>query len=152
MMTEDDWNVILGRVEAGRCTPFLGAAANYGILPLGSQIAQERALEFGFPLDSSGDLATVAQFSAVKHNDPVFPKDKILERFAKEKDPHFSKRDERLDCLRALAELPLPVYWETPVAQNARIAHECFAAFRRSSSARRRFPDHLLGIGPIDGG
>jgi hypothetical protein len=113
IMTEDDWNVILGRIEAGKCTPFLGAGVNYGILPLGSQIAQEWALEFGFPLNSSGDLATVAQFLAVKHNDPVFPKDKILERFAKEKAADFSKRDERLDCLRALAELPLPVYLTT---------------------------------------
>jgi SIR2-like domain len=112
-MTEDDWKVLLGRIKEGKCTPFLGAGVNYGILPLGGQIAHEWASEDKFPLRSSDDLPAVAQFIAVKYSDAMYPKDKILARLSGEKKPDFSQPDPRLDCLRALAELPLPVYLTT---------------------------------------
>jgi len=112
-MNEEDWKVLLGRIKDGKCTPFLGAGVNYKILPLGGQIAREWAEAEQFPLRSSDDLASVAQFIAVKYDDKVVPKDRILERLAQEARPDFSQADERLDCLRALAELPLPVYLTT---------------------------------------
>ena len=112
-MTDEDWNVLLDRIGEGKCTPFLGAGVNYGILPLGGQIARGWAEKEGFPLRCSEDLASVAQFLAVKYNDPVFPKDRILRQLASEKKPDFSRPDERLDCLCALADLPLPVYLTT---------------------------------------
>jgi hypothetical protein len=112
-MTEDDWKVLLGRIRDGKCTPFLGAGVSYGILPLGGQIAREWASEDGFPLRSSDDLPAVAQFIAVKYGDPMYPKDRILARLKGEKTVDFSQPDPRLECLRALAELPLPVYLTT---------------------------------------
>lgn len=112
-MTEEDWKVLLGRIKDGKCTPFLGAGVNYGILPLGGQIAREWAAQDGFPLRSSDDLPAVAQFIAVKYGDPMYPKDRILARLSREKKPDYSQPDPRLDCLRALAELPLPVYLTT---------------------------------------
>lgn len=112
-MTEEDWRVLLGRIRDGKCTPFLGAGVNYGILPLGGQIAREWAKEEGFPLSTSDDLERVAQFIAVKYNDKVIPKGKILERLRQAPRPDFSQPDPRLDCLRSLAELPLPVYLTT---------------------------------------
>ena len=111
-MTEDDWKVLLTRIKDGKCTPFLGAGVNYGILPLGGQIAREWAGDEEFPLRSQDDLPSVAQFIAVKY-DPMMPKGKILERLKRELKPDFSQPDERLNCLRALAELPLPVYLTT---------------------------------------
>jgi hypothetical protein len=111
-MTEDNWKVLLTRIKEGKCTPFLGAGVNYGILPLGGQIAREWASDEQFPLRTQDDLASVAQFIAVKY-DAMTPKGKILDRLKKEARPDFSKPDERLDCLRALAELPLPVYLTT---------------------------------------
>jgi len=112
-MNEDDWKVILGRIKEGKCTPFLGAGVNFGILPLGAQIAHEWASEENFPLRSCDDLASVSQFIAVKYKDSIIPKDKILARFRSERKPDFSQSDDRLECLRALADLPLPVYLTT---------------------------------------
>jgi len=109
-MTEQDWTVLLGRIRSGKCTPFLGAGVNYGILPLGGEIAGDWAKEEHFPLRGSDDLASVAQFIAVKYNDNVEPKGRILRRLQQAARPDFSQLDPRLDCLQALAELPLPVY------------------------------------------
>jgi hypothetical protein len=111
-MDEGDWKVLLDRVKQGQCTPFLGAGVNYGILPLGGEIAHDWAAEHGFPLRSSDDLSSVAQFVAVKY-DAMYPKDRILDRLRAAKRPDFKKPDERLECLGALAELPLPVYLTT---------------------------------------
>lgn len=112
-MNEEDWKVLLARIKEGKCTPFLGAGVNYGVLPLGGEIAREWATQDAFPLRSSEDLAGVAQFIAVKYGDPMYPKDRILARLKGEKKPDFSQADNRLECLRALAELPLPVYLTT---------------------------------------
>jgi hypothetical protein len=37
---DENWKILLGRIKAGKCTPFLGAGASYGTFPLGSDIAQ----------------------------------------------------------------------------------------------------------------
>lgn len=112
-MTEQDWRLLLERIQDGRCTPFLGAGVNFGILPMGGQIAREWAREEGFPLSTSDDLERVAQFIAVKYDDNVAPKGRILRLLRQAPRPDFSQPDPRLDCLRALAELPLPVYLTT---------------------------------------
>jgi hypothetical protein len=112
-MNEKDWQVLLGRIKEGKCTPFLGAGVNFGVLPLGGGIAREWATQDAFPLRSSDDLASVAQFIAVKYGDPMYPKDRMRARLKGEKRPDFSQPDDRLECLRALAELPLPIYLTT---------------------------------------
>lgn len=112
-MTEEDWKVLLPRIREGKCTPFLGAGVNYGILPMGGDIARAWAAEEQFPLRFDEDLASVAQFMAVKYDDPMTPKDRILERLRNVPRPDFASSDERLECLRALAELPLPIYLTT---------------------------------------
>ena len=113
-MTEQDWKILLFRIKEGKCTPFLGAGVNYGILPLGGQIAREWAEEERFPLRSSDDLASVAQFIAVKYGDAMWPKNRVLDRLRRPpNEPDFAMPDERLECLRALAELPLPIYLTT---------------------------------------
>lgn len=111
-LTEEDWETLLSKIKDGQCTPFLGAGVNYGILPMGSQIAREWAIEESFPLKSDDDLASVAQFIAVKH-DPMFTKKKLLGRLDREPRPDFSNPDSRLDCLLTLASLPLPIYLTT---------------------------------------
>jgi len=113
MLSEDDWKILLGRIKEGKCTPFLGAGVNYEILPLGGQIAKQWSSEDGFPLRSSDDLAAVTQFIAVKYGDSMYPKDRLLALLSGQKKPDFSQPDQRLDCIRALAELPLPVYMTT---------------------------------------
>jgi hypothetical protein len=108
-LDENDWGLLLRRIKDGKCTPFLGAGACYGTLPLGSDVAQDWASDKGYPLEDSYDLARVAQFLAVTE-DPMSPKEKIRERFKEIPPPNFSAPDEPHGVL---ADLPLPVYMTT---------------------------------------
>lgn len=108
-LKERDWDLLLRRIKAGKCTPFLGAGACFGALPLGSDIAQKWAQEHEYPLEDCSDLARVAQFLAVEY-DPMFPKEEILRRFENCKPPDFTAPDEP-HCV--LADLPLPIYMTT---------------------------------------
>ena len=107
-----DWERLLPRIREGKCTPFLGAGACDGSLPLAKDIAQEWAQEYVYPLAADrDDLARVAQFLAVTR-DPMFPKEQLLRRFQREdcRSPDFSEPDEPH---AVLADLPLPVYLTT---------------------------------------
>ena len=109
-LDERDWHLLVRRIKAGKCTPFLGAGACFGTLPLGSEIAQQWAVRYGYPLEDCTDLARVAQFLSVRY-DPMFPKEEILDRFFKGvAPPDFTQPDEPHGVL---AELPLPVYMTT---------------------------------------
>jgi hypothetical protein len=109
-LEDRDWRLLLRRIKAGKCTPFLGAGACFGALPLGGEIAQEWAEDHHYPLEDCSDLARVAQFLAV-HYDPMFPKEEILNRFFQNvAPPDFTAPDEPHGLL---ADLPLPVYMTT---------------------------------------
>ena len=109
-LEERDWKLLLRRIKDGKCTPFLGAGACFGALPLGGQIAREWAQEHQYPLEDCHDLARVAQFLAVEY-DSMFPKEEILGQWFKEvAPPDFTVSDEPHGVL---ADLPLPVYMTT---------------------------------------
>jgi len=98
------------RIRAGKCTPFLGAGADYGVLPLGSEIAQDWAKKFGYPLEDAGNLARVATYLAVEH-DAMYPKEMLLENwFRNPKLPDYTNPEEPH---ATLASLPLPMYMTT---------------------------------------
>ena len=109
-MEERDWEVLLERIAAGRCTPFLGAGAAYGTLPLGTEVASRWAERFRYPLDDSDDLAHVAQYVGIEHGDPMRPKELISRELEGIAPPDFTCPNEPHDVL---AELPLPVYLTT---------------------------------------
>jgi hypothetical protein len=115
---DEDWDTLLSRIREGRCTPFLGAGVNHGILPLGSELARELAEQFNYPFDDCQDLVRVTQFMAIKR-DAVFPKEKVrdllkghLEQWEKTVTlaDFFDTPDQPLGVL---ADLPLPVYMTT---------------------------------------
>jgi hypothetical protein len=108
-MTDENWKFLLGRIKAGRCTPFLGAGASSGAFPLGSEIAKAWAEEYKYPLADSYDLARVAQFVAVTQ-DRMTPKDRIQDQFKAISLPDFATPDEPH---RVLADLPFPIYMTT---------------------------------------
>ena len=108
-LTSDEWAGLLRRIKKGRCTPFIGAGACYGVLPLGAEVANKWAAKKKFPLSNANDLARVAQYVAVKSGGSDIPKDMMLEElencepdFSNEYEPH-----------RVLAELPIPIYLTT---------------------------------------
>jgi hypothetical protein len=109
-LRETDWKLLLERIDRRECTPFLGAGACYGTLPLGSAIAQDWARSEAFPFDDQhSDLAKVAQFLSVTY-DAVHPKDRIIRQFRGVTAPDF---DEPCEPHRVLSELPLPIYITT---------------------------------------
>ena len=110
-LEEADWDTLLRRIKRRKCTPFLGAGACCAVLPLGSDIAQEWAQKYCYPLKDPGDLVKVAQFLAVERGDPMFPKEEILDQFfTGVAPPDFTDPDEPHGVL---ADLPLPIYMTT---------------------------------------
>jgi hypothetical protein len=106
---KSDWRTIANRIAKGNCTPFLGAGACAGALPLGGEIARKWAVEYGYPMSDTHDLARVAQFVAVKKRDALFPKDEMQSELEK----HCRESADVPEIHRFLAELPLPVYVTT---------------------------------------
>jgi hypothetical protein len=110
-LRDKDWDTLLKRIEAGNCTPFLGAGACAGVLPLAGEIAEKWAEENDYPLTDCRDLARVAQFLAVDRGDPVYPKEEIAKLFKKKGAvPDFNDPSEPHALL---ADLPLPIYITT---------------------------------------
>jgi hypothetical protein len=108
-LPEPYWELLLDRIKDGECTPFLGAGVCWGVLPLGSEIANQWAEAEEYPLDDCSDLARVAQFLAIKY-DAIRPKRELIKQFRKVKPPDFTDPNEPH---RVLADLPLPIYITT---------------------------------------
>jgi hypothetical protein len=110
-LDDGDWEIILERIKDGKCTPFLGAGACFGIVPLGADIAREWAKQYHYPLKDSYDLAKVAQFVAVEKKDAMKPKDIIQKKIIEIPPPDFKNNPNEPHSV--LASLPLPVYITT---------------------------------------
>src|SRR5262249_12779970 len=109
-LTKDDWGNITDRAKNGKLTPLIGAGACAQDYPSKVQIAKEWAdEEEEYPFHEKANLAQVAQFVAVKHDDGK-ARQKLIDRFKRAqpldfmdpKDPHYG-----------LAKLELPVYITT---------------------------------------
>lgn len=110
MFSDEDWQLLMRRIRGGSCTPFLGAGAASGTLPLGRDIAERWAREHGYPLEDTGDLARVAQYVGVRSDDAMVPKELIRAEIEGLGPPDFSRPDEPHG---ALAGLPLPLFITT---------------------------------------
>lgn len=110
LLTDEDWDLLLRRIAKQRCTPFLGAGAAYGVLPLGGDIAKQWADKYDYPMEDRSNLIAVSQFLALKYSDSVFPKDLIVEMF---EDLPTPDPDDESEPHRLLAKLDLPVYVTT---------------------------------------
>jgi hypothetical protein len=110
-LTDRNWNTIIQRIAAGSCTPFLGAGACVGSIPLGAELAKEWSKTYGFPFEDTSDLARVAQYITVAlDRESIAIKEELCRRFINAKAPDFTDPDEPHAFL---ADLPLPVYMTT---------------------------------------
>jgi hypothetical protein len=101
--------MLLDLIQQGKCTPFIGAGACAGILPTATELAQEWANKYEYPLPDTSDLARVAQFLAISRY-AMFPKVRIQARFQGKGPPDFSQPNEPHALL---ADLNLPIYITT---------------------------------------
>jgi hypothetical protein len=106
---DGDWEGLLLSIRHRRCTPFLGAGACAGTLPLGQEIAARWAHEYDYPFEDRTNLVRVAQYVA-DHRGPRVPKFKIIDMLSECGMPDF--RDS-YQIHRVVADLPLPVYITT---------------------------------------
>jgi len=114
MLEEKDWDLLLRRIKNGKCTPFLGSGACSEKISVSSQIANEWAREYDYPMEDSDDLARVAQFVAVTEEDKMFPRDEICNKItelSEEVTPAYFETSDEIHGV--LADLPLPVYITT---------------------------------------
>jgi hypothetical protein len=56
ILEEKYWDLLLQRIKDGNCTPFLGAGAYVGKIPIGSQIANEWAKKYDYPIEDPSNL------------------------------------------------------------------------------------------------
>lgn len=108
-LSDNDWADLVGLIQAGLCTPVIGAGASAGTLPLGGQLARQWAAEHNYPLEDKSNLARVAQFMSIDRYE-MFPKVTLQQQFRAVDPPDFSQPDEPHG---ALADLPLPIYITT---------------------------------------
>jgi hypothetical protein len=113
MLEEKDWDLLLKRIKNGKCTPFLGSGACSEKISVISQIANEWAEEYDYPMEDSDDLTRVAQFVAVTE-DTMTPKEEICSKItelSEEVTPAYFETPDEIHGV--LADLPLPVYITT---------------------------------------
>jgi hypothetical protein len=106
--TERDWEGLFWAIKYKQCTPFLGAGACAGVLPLGKEIAAEWAAE-GYPFPDKENLPRVSQYISVVHGARV-PHHRLKDKFRGKGPPDFSNPHEPH---RLVADLWLPVYITT---------------------------------------
>jgi hypothetical protein len=114
-LKEKTWEILLERIRDKKCTPFLGAGACAGALPLGGELSRDLADEQNYPFEDRGDLLRVAQFIAVK-SDPSRAKSMIVDHLRKAGPPKFANPPDFTtpdDPHGLLASLNLPVYLTT---------------------------------------
>jgi hypothetical protein len=114
-LKEKTWNILLERIQEKKCTPFLGAGACAGALPLGGELSRDLADAQNYPFQDRGDLLRVAQFIAVK-SDPRYAKSMVVDRLKRAGPPNFANPPDFTasdDPHGVLASLNLPVYLTT---------------------------------------
>ena len=111
-LEQQQWDLLLRRINAGECTPFLGAGVSWPTLPTGGQLSRILARGYCYPLVDSSNLPRVGQYLALRSGDPVDAKQRAAERIIRRtrRPPNFLDDD---DPHGILASLPLPVYLTT---------------------------------------
>jgi len=123
------WNLLARRVRQGNCTPFLGAGAVVPALPLGAAVARRWAQDYGYPLDDADDLARVAQYLSIHHDDAMWPKEQIADELKALELPDVETPPE---VHAVLARLPLSIYITT------NYDHSMFEALRAAGKDPQR--------------
>lgn len=109
-LKEKNWEFLLERIREKKCTPFLGAGACAGALPLGGELARDLADAQDYPFEDRSDLLRVAQFIAVK-SDPRSAKSMVVDRLKKAGLPTPPPRMTTVACPMTSLKLRPPRDW-----------------------------------------
>jgi hypothetical protein len=109
-LTDAQWTALINNIKAKECTPFLGAGACYGYIPLSEKLAAQWATDIDYPFEDKKSLVQVSQYQAIRSGDNVDTKRELLRRLEPEKRPNYTAHDEPLGIL---ASLPIPLFITT---------------------------------------
>ncbi|HYR08692.1 MAG TPA: SIR2 family protein [Longimicrobium sp.] len=116
LWSDRDWESLLLAIQLKLCTPFLGAGACAGVLPLGGQVASRWSDEYDYPFDDRASLPRVSQYVAIDRGAQT-PRFKLVADFnrtiaplRKQGFPHLRRPS---DPHRVVADLELPLYITT---------------------------------------
>ena len=148
------WDTLLQHIEDKQCTPFIGAGACAGVLPLAPDLAtklieeDERSSGRPCPLPNRQDLGKVCQYLAVTRKSGRWPKMRIVEHLSAYPLPDFENPKQ---IHRVLADLKLPIYLTTNYDDLMGLAME-----RNSRTVTRDFARWSKGLrgnsSPFDAG
>jgi len=105
-----DWRRLVEQVKRGDCTPFLGAGACSGTLPLGAKLSRAWAKRYNYPFGDKSSLAEVALFAAVIEKDAVTVKQQVADELSGMGLPDFSRPAQPH---AVLADQPISVFLTT---------------------------------------
>lgn len=113
-LTQDDWTLLLSRIEAGACTPFVGAGVHDGHTPLPGDVAMQWAEAHAYPLEDRWNLARVAQFMAIEKG-PRWPRNELAAAYIEAKSSRAADAEPapEAEALQLLGELPFRTYVTT---------------------------------------
>lgn len=103
------WEGLLEAIKNQDCTPFLGAGACAGTLPLGRELAEKLADSCQYPFPDRANLPRVSQYIAVTQ-DPKLPRYRVRDEIQRRGLPDFTNPNEPH---RLVADLRLPLYITT---------------------------------------
>ena len=133
-LTDSQWDTLIWRLKAERCTPFLGAGASAPYMPLGGEVAQQWTEGTGYPFANRDDLPGVAQWMAVRSQDHLRPKQQIQQDMKARAVPDFFA--EKGQPHAVLAKLPIPIYITTNYDDYMAEALRRNAALRRNPQVK----------------
>ena len=105
-----DWDKLRQAIRQGTCTPFVGAGACAGYLPLAGDLAEALAEDDDYLMNRGRrDLARITQYMAVKHTDGNYPKGELAAFFGlRAARPKVLERAGRLAQLYQSRKIPNP--------------------------------------------
>ncbi|HEX4094322.1 MAG TPA: SIR2 family protein [Trebonia sp.] len=93
-MEEADWDRLVAQLSRGDCTPFLGAGACDGTLPVAAEMSSRWAGMYNYPFPDHHDLPRVMQYISISDGDAIFVKERVCEEFASRGNPSFADSTE----------------------------------------------------------
>jgi SIR2-like domain len=109
-LEEADWDRLVAQLSRGDCTPFLGAGACDGTLPVAAEMSSRWAGLYNYPFPDHHDLPRVMQYISISDGDAIFLKEKVCEEFASRGNPPFADATEPHALL---ANFPVRVFITT---------------------------------------
>lgn len=110
-MDDREWDRLVEQIKQGDCTPFLGAGACSGTLPLAAELSREWAELHDYPFTDNANLAEVIQYVVARtEGDAVFVKRKVAAELKARGLPNFSRPHQPH---LVLAKQPISVFLTT---------------------------------------